>query len=135
MTFILVMIGEEIYTAVMTHVYPLMKEKFSIEHMSFFVELTTVALDTSRPEFQNIFTFLCLDDKVNPRYVRDSWYYNLFFRIDPFPNVTVSQFQVEFEILVAVVGNEAISCQSLVFRGQLSSNPYSKLVSVMLLIL
>ena len=70
MTLILVTIGEEIYTAVMTHVYPLMKEKFaSIEHISFFVELTTVALDTSRPEFQSIFTFLCLDEKVNPRFV------------------------------------------------------------------
>ena len=70
MAFVLVTIGEEIYNAVITPVYPLMKEKFpSTDHVSFFVELTTAALETGRPEFQNIFTFLCLDDKVNPRYV------------------------------------------------------------------
>lgn len=61
--------GEDLYAAVMSHVYPLMKERFaSIEHLSFFVELTNVSLETSRPEFQNVFTFLCLDEKVSPRF-------------------------------------------------------------------
>lgn len=46
----------------------------------------------------------------------------------------MSQFQVEFEILVAAVGNETVSRQSLLFRGQLSNSAYTKLVSVMLLI-
>lgn len=60
--------SEEVYAAVVTHIYPLMKERFtSIEHLSFFVELTTTSLETSRPEFQNIFTFLCVDEKVSPR--------------------------------------------------------------------
>lgn len=60
--------GDEMYNAVMTHVFPLMKEKFAaVEHVSFFVELTTAAMEANRPEFQTIFTFFCLDEKVNPR--------------------------------------------------------------------
>jgi hypothetical protein len=62
-------LGDEVYGAVMTHVYPLMKDTFSlVEHVDFFVEMTIVALDTNRPEFQSLFTYFCLDDKVNPRY-------------------------------------------------------------------
>ncbi|XP_046635826.1 protein MMS22-like [Daphnia pulicaria] len=98
---------EEIYAAVMTHVYPLMKEKFaSIEHISFFVELTTVALDTSRPEFQSIFTFLCLDDKVNPRlslkYLSQlletrQFLVNLSFSVDNYQTVLIqSWFRISF---------------------------------------
>ena len=119
----------------MTHVYPLMKEKFaSIEHISFFVELTTVALDTSRPEFQSIFTFLCLDEKVNPRFVfpfESLKLITLFFFFFQMWLI-ILKFQVEFEILVAAVGNEAVSCQSFVFARQLSINPFTKLVPVIL---
>ena len=54
----------------MTHIYPLMKDTFSlVEHVDFFAEMTIVALDTNRPEFQSLFTYFCLDDKVNPRYL------------------------------------------------------------------
>ena len=71
-------LGEEVYAAVTTHIYPLMKEKFaSVEHVSFFVELTCVALETGRPELQSLFTFLCLDEKVNPRFV----YFNCKFQV------------------------------------------------------
>lgn len=60
---------EEMYSAVMAHIFPLMKEKFAlVEHVQFFVELTITALETSRPEFQSLFNFFCLDEKVNPRY-------------------------------------------------------------------
>ncbi len=44
----------------------------------------------------------------------------------------ILKFQVEFEILVAAVGNEAVSCQSFVFIRQLSINPFTKLVPVIL---
>lgn len=44
----------------------------------------------------------------------------------------ILKFQVEFEILVAAVGNEAVSCQSFVFTRQLSINPFTKLVPVIL---
>ncbi len=58
----------------MTHIYPLMKEKFAtIEHVSFFVELTTISSESSRPEFQNLFAFLCLDEKIDPRFVTFIW--------------------------------------------------------------
>lgn len=53
----------------MTHIYPLMKDDFAlVEHVDFFAEMTIVAQETNRPEFLSVFTFFCLDDKVNPRF-------------------------------------------------------------------
>lgn len=64
-------LGEEVYSAIMMHIFPLMKEKFAtIDYVSFFVELTAVALETGRPEFQSLFTYFCLDERVNPRLLR-----------------------------------------------------------------
>lgn len=119
-------VGEEIYVAVMTHIYPLMKEKFAtIEHVSFFVELTTISLESSRPEFQNLFTFLCLDEKIDPRFVTFNWdVFNCLSRFVFF------YLQVELEIPSAVVRKQAIFSQYFTLRGQLSNHPHTKLVSV-----
>ena len=44
-----------------------MKEKFAQEeYVTFFFELTLCSLE-NHSEFQTLFSYLCLDDKINPR--------------------------------------------------------------------
>ena len=63
--------GDEIYNAVVTHILPVMKEKyvFGDEHAAFFSELTISALETSKPEFSSLLSFFCFDERVNPKLV------------------------------------------------------------------
>ena len=60
---------EEMISSVMTHVYPLMKDKFAdVDHVTFFTELTTVSLEATQiSEFQAMFTHFCLDEKVDAK--------------------------------------------------------------------
>lgn len=63
---------DDIYNAISTHIVPLMKEKFIFgdECATFLSELTITALESSRAEFPSLFSFFCLDERVNPKFVR-----------------------------------------------------------------
>jgi len=64
---------DDIYNAISTHILPLMKEKyiFGDEHVLFFTELTVTTLESGRAEFSSLFSFFCLDEKVNPKFVQN----------------------------------------------------------------
>lgn len=61
--------GDELISCVMTHIYPLMKDKFAdVDHVTFFTELATVSLETSEiSEFQAMFNHFCLDERVDAK--------------------------------------------------------------------
>ena len=60
---------DEVYQALMAHIFPLMKEKYAqIEFVSFFSEMALTSVEHGGPEFTQHLNFFCLDEKVQPKY-------------------------------------------------------------------